>query len=66
MFKQFYWACRACWVNPTSEVLPKKKGAHINHGDSASPLNNEAAQLHQNDPEEYQKKVLARHQDIDD
>ncbi|KAK5446696.1 Ubiquitin-conjugating enzyme E2 11 [Exophiala xenobiotica] len=33
---------------------------------SASPLNNEAAQLHQKDPEEYQRKVLARHQDIDD
>lgn len=33
---------------------------------SASPLNNEAAQLHQKDSEEYQRKVLARHQDIDD
>jgi len=33
---------------------------------SASPLNNEAAQLHQQDPDAYQKKVLARHQDIDD
>lgn len=33
---------------------------------SASPLNNEAAQLHQKDPEEYQRKVLARHRDIDD
>jgi len=33
---------------------------------NASPLNNEAAQLHQKDPEQYQKKVLARHQDIDD
>jgi ubiquitin-conjugating enzyme E2 C len=33
---------------------------------SASPLNNEAAQLHEKDPEEYQRKVLARHQDIDD
>lgn len=33
---------------------------------NASPLNNEAAQLHQSDPEMYQKKVLARHQDIDD
>lgn len=33
---------------------------------NASPLNNEAAQLHQSDPEMYQRKVLARHQDIDD
>ncbi|KAJ4520223.1 Ubiquitin-conjugating enzyme E2 11 [Exophiala dermatitidis] len=33
---------------------------------NASPLNNEAAQLHQNNPEEYQRKVLARHQEIDD
>ena len=33
---------------------------------SASPLNNEAAELHEKDPEEYQRKVLARHQDIDD
>ena len=33
---------------------------------SASPLNNEAAQLHEKDPEEYQRKVLSRHQDIDD
>jgi ubiquitin-protein ligase len=33
---------------------------------SASPLNNEAAQLHEKDAEEYQRKVLARHQDIDD
>jgi len=33
---------------------------------SASPLNNEAAQLHQNNPEEYYKKVRARHQDMDD
>lgn len=33
---------------------------------SASPLNSEAAQLHQTDSEAYQKKVLARHKDIDD
>jgi ubiquitin-conjugating enzyme E2 C len=33
---------------------------------SASPLNGEAATLHEKNPEEYAKKVLARHQDIDD
>lgn len=33
---------------------------------SASPLNGEAAELWDKDPEEFQKKVLGRHQDIDD
>ncbi|OAL38930.1 hypothetical protein AYO20_01681 [Fonsecaea nubica] len=33
---------------------------------NSSPLNSEAAQLHQSDPEEFQRKVLARHQDLDD
>lgn len=33
---------------------------------SASPLNGEAATLHEKNPEEYARKVLARHQDIDD
>ena len=33
---------------------------------SASPLNGEAASLHEKHPEEYARKVLARHQDIDD
>ncbi|ETN42664.1 uncharacterized protein HMPREF1541_01821 [Cyphellophora europaea CBS 101466] len=33
---------------------------------NASPLNNEAAQLHEKDSEEYQRKVLARHRDIED
>ena len=33
---------------------------------SASPLNNEAAQLHQHNSEEYYKKVRARHQDMED
>lgn len=33
---------------------------------NASPLNGEAATLHEKNPEEYARKVLARHQDIDD
>jgi ubiquitin-conjugating enzyme E2 C len=33
---------------------------------NASPLNNEAAQLHQTNADEYQKKVLARHRDIEE
>ncbi|KIX94773.1 uncharacterized protein Z520_09463 [Fonsecaea multimorphosa CBS 102226] len=31
-----------------------------------SPLNNEAALLHQNNREEFNRKVLARHQDLED
>lgn len=33
---------------------------------SASPLNGEAAELWDKSPEEFQKKVNGRHQDIDD
>ena len=33
---------------------------------NSSPLNNEAAVLHEKDPEEYKRKVLARHVDLDD
>jgi ubiquitin-conjugating enzyme E2 C len=33
---------------------------------SASPLNGEAAELWDKDPAEFQKKVLARHQDVDE
>lgn len=33
---------------------------------SASPLNGEAAELWDKDPEEFKKKVLARHRDVDD
>ncbi|KIW86811.1 uncharacterized protein Z519_12597 [Cladophialophora bantiana CBS 173.52] len=33
---------------------------------NSSPLNNEAAQLHQHDPEEFQRKVLARHETLED
>lgn len=33
---------------------------------SASPLNGEAAELWDKDPEEFKRKVLARHRDIDD
>lgn len=33
---------------------------------SDSPLNAEAAELWGNDPEEFKRKVLARHRDIDD
>lgn len=33
---------------------------------NASPLNNEAAQLHEKDSEEYQRKVLARHRDVEE
>lgn len=33
---------------------------------NASPLNNEAAVLHEKDPQEYQRKVLARHVDLDE
>lgn len=33
---------------------------------SASPLNGEAAELWDNSPEEFQKKVNGRHQDIED
>jgi ubiquitin-conjugating enzyme E2 C len=33
---------------------------------NASPLNGEAAELWDNDPELFKKKVLARHKDIDD
>lgn len=34
--------------------------------DSASPLNGEAAELWDKDPEEFKRKVLARHQDIEE
>jgi len=34
--------------------------------DSASPLNGEAAELWDKDPEELKKKVLGRHRDVDD
>ena len=33
---------------------------------SASPLNGEAAELWDKDPAEFKRKVLGRHQDIDD
>lgn len=33
---------------------------------SDSPLNAEAAELWDKDPEEFKRKVLARHRDIDD
>ncbi|EHL02176.1 putative Ubiquitin-conjugating enzyme E2-20 kDa [Glarea lozoyensis 74030] len=33
---------------------------------SASPLNGEAAELWDKDPEEFKRKVLGRHQDVDD
>jgi len=33
---------------------------------NASPLNGEAAELWDKDPEEFKRKVLGRHQDIDD
>lgn len=33
---------------------------------SASPLNGEAAELWDKDPEEFKKKVLGRHQDVED
>jgi ubiquitin-conjugating enzyme E2 C len=33
---------------------------------SASPLNGEAAELWDKDAEEFQKKVLARHVDVED
>jgi len=34
--------------------------------DSASPLNGEAAELWDNDMEEFKKKVASRHRDVDD
>lgn len=34
-------------------------------GISASPLNGQAAELWDTDPEEYKKHVLARHRDIE-
>ena len=51
---------------PNKYGVPLWETRNANPLYSASPLNNEAAQLHQKDPEEYQRKVLARHQDIDD
>jgi ubiquitin-conjugating enzyme E2 C len=33
---------------------------------SASPLNGEAAELWDKDPEEFKKKVLGRHRDIEE
>jgi len=33
---------------------------------SASPLNGEAAELWDKDPEEFKKKVLGRHRDVTD
>jgi ubiquitin-protein ligase len=33
---------------------------------SASPLNGEAAELWDKDAEEFKKKVLGRHRDVDD
>lgn len=33
---------------------------------SASPLNGEAAELWDKDPAEFQRKVTARHRDIED
>jgi len=33
---------------------------------NASPLNGEAAELWDNDPTEFKRKVLARHRDVDD
>jgi ubiquitin-conjugating enzyme E2 C len=35
-------------------------------GHSASPLNGEAAELWDKDAEEFKRKVLGRHRDIDD
>jgi ubiquitin-protein ligase len=35
-------------------------------GNSASPLNGEAAELWDKDPVEFKRKVLGRHQDVDD
>ncbi|KAI1041502.1 hypothetical protein LB505_001720 [Fusarium chuoi] len=34
--------------------------------DNSSPLNGEAAELWDKDTEEFQKKVLARHRDVED
>lgn len=33
---------------------------------SSSPLNGEAAELWDKDPQEFQKKVSARHRDVED
>lgn len=34
--------------------------------DSASPLNGQAAELWDKNPEEFKRRVLARHRDIED
>ena len=50
---------------PTDEKrLPEFLPANMRN--SASPLNGEAAELWDKDMEEFKRKVLARHRDVDD
>jgi hypothetical protein len=53
-------------ISKYSQEANLKDGWELIRFYSASPLNGEAATLHEKDPEEYARKVLARHQDIDD
>ena len=49
-----------------SQIVALIGDKDINIRNSASPLNGEAAELWDKDPAEFQKKVTARHCDIDD
>jgi hypothetical protein len=62
-----------CSVEPAKSARRTKQvGSMHTEGElllilnSASPLNGEAAELWDKDPEEFQRKVLGRHQDVDD
>jgi hypothetical protein len=66
-------ACRVCWGNLISEYDLFLYGAYEEGSlgtradeNSASPLNGQAAELWDSDPEEYKRQVLARHRDIDE
>lgn len=45
-------------------LVPRNMSANM--PSSASPLNGEAAELWDKDMEEFKRKVLARHRDVDD
>lgn len=47
-------------------MFPVSECFRLTNQNSASPLNGEAAELWDKDPEEFKKKVLGRHRDADD
>jgi len=58
---------RRCHTLPFGDlVLACILQSLLGEPNNASPLNGEAAEIWDNDPEEFKRKVLGRHRDVDD